>query len=189
MPIKFLGKKSSFSSISYFPFFPHAQPLAAASLLFVSMAFPILDISYNRIVPYAGSYIWLHLLSIYFPGIFIHVSVLQSFTEQSTTDCVVYHVWFTWSSFHGHLCCFHFSGVLNSVAIHTRVPHFMGHTLDIYLGVDLGGHWATQLNFFLRKGQTALQSGHTILQSTSNVGVFQFLHTLASICYCPSFWL
>ena len=118
---KIFREKSSFPSISYFPFSPIPslwQPLVCFSFLWL---FLFWTFHINRIVLHAGPYIWLGLLSIYFPGIFIHVSVLQSFTEQSTTDYIVYHVWFMWSSFHGHLCCFHFFRVLKGAAIHTHV--------------------------------------------------------------------
>ena len=53
-----------------------------------------------------------------------------------------------WSSFHGHLRCFHFFGFERCGYTHS-CTHFMGHTLDIYLGVDFWGHWATLcLTFF-----------------------------------------
>ena len=81
----------------------------------------------------------------------------------------LYHILFIHSLADGHLSCFHFSAIMNSVAIKIPVQVFMGTyvfiSLRYILSSGVSGSSASSMINILRNCQAAFQSNCTILYS------------------------
>ena len=109
------------------------------------------------------------------------------------------NVWilFIHLSVEGHLSYFHFCErviftIVDNAAINIHVQIFVWTYVFIPFRYiprsEIDGSYGDSILNYLGTRQTVFQGGCTIFIPTINLWGFHFLHTIANICYCLSFW-